>query len=66
MSDTEQIVFSFFGYAPGGYSVRCNDCHNQFTGDKRARRCLPCARTKRKENLAREQNHMSDLENNWS
>ncbi len=36
--------FPFFGFAPGGYLIRCKDCGEQVHGtDKRAYRCLPCA-----------------------
>lgn len=30
------------GYADGDYVCLCSDCSRQFTGDKRAQRCLPC------------------------
>jgi hypothetical protein len=33
------------GYAPGKYSVVCDDCKIRFEGDKRAHRCLACAET---------------------
>jgi hypothetical protein len=33
-----------FGYAPGGYWHRhCRACQKEFTGDKRAWNCRPCA-----------------------
>jgi len=31
------------GFAPGGYFCKCVHCDEQFTGDKRAISCLPCA-----------------------
>lgn len=31
------------GYAPGNYTFTCIDCEQEAIGDKRARRCLPCA-----------------------
>jgi hypothetical protein len=31
------------GFAPGGYFCKCVHCGEQFTGDKRAISCLPCA-----------------------
>lgn len=31
------------GFAPGDYLPRCNVCNRQFSGDKRAFHCLPCA-----------------------
>lgn len=31
------------GYAPGGYMCNCLSCGSQFTGDKRAFQCQPCA-----------------------
>lgn len=31
------------GYAPGNYTFKCIDCEQEAVGDKRARRCLPCA-----------------------
>lgn len=31
------------GYAPGDYFCRCIHCAVEFTGDKRALQCLPCA-----------------------
>lgn len=31
------------GYAPGNYTFKCMDCGYEAVGDKRARRCLPCA-----------------------
>jgi hypothetical protein len=31
------------GYAPGKYSVVCDDCKIRFEGDKRAHRCRACA-----------------------
>lgn len=31
------------GYAPGNYHCKCCTCGNQFTGDKRAVQCEPCA-----------------------
>ncbi len=30
-------------WAPGSYMCTCFDCEDQFTGDKRALQCLPCA-----------------------
>lgn len=33
-----------YGYAPGGYSCKCTMCEQEFTGDKRAGCCEPCAR----------------------
>lgn len=39
-----------WGYAPGGYMVRCRDCgSDDWAADKRARRCQPCARKAREE-----------------
>lgn len=33
-----------FGWAPGNYWFRaCRDCGDEYTGDKRCRRCRPCA-----------------------
>lgn len=32
-----------FGYAPGNYTCECSRCGQQFTGDKRAIACKPCA-----------------------
>jgi hypothetical protein len=31
------------GYAPGNYECKCCTCGNQFTGDKQAVQCEPCA-----------------------
>jgi hypothetical protein len=31
------------GYAPGNYFGKCSICEREFTGDKRAIHCLPCA-----------------------
>lgn len=31
------------GYAPGNYSCICANCKSEFTGDKRAVQCEPCA-----------------------
>jgi hypothetical protein len=31
------------GYAPGYYACRCVKCKTEFTGDKRAVHCEPCA-----------------------
>lgn len=31
------------GYAPGNYTFKCMDCGCEAVGDKRARRCQPCA-----------------------
>lgn len=31
------------GYAPGNYTCNCVTCKTQFTGDKRAVQCEPCA-----------------------
>lgn len=31
------------GYAPGNYLCKCTDCGKQFTGNKRAVQCEPCA-----------------------
>ncbi|MCJ2040963.1 hypothetical protein MKK55_18710 [Methylobacterium sp. J-059] len=31
------------GWAPGGYLGHCQDCVEVFVGDKRCRRCRPCA-----------------------
>lgn len=33
-----------YGYAPGDYSCKCTMCEQEFTGDKRAGCCEPCAR----------------------
>lgn len=30
-------------YADGKYANKCCDCEKEFTGDKRAIQCLPCA-----------------------
>ena len=30
-------------WAPGNYTNTCNKCHLEFTGDKRAGCCAPCA-----------------------
>ena len=65
MDATEQIVFPFYGYAPGGYLVVCPDCHQQFMGDKRARRCLPCARHVAWDDAQAFRRHERDLEANW-
>lgn len=32
------------GYAPGNYMCRCAICEGEFTGDKRAFQCWPCAK----------------------
>ena len=31
------------GYGPGNYRCTCSTCKSEFTGDKRATQCLPCA-----------------------
>lgn len=36
-----------YGYAPGSYTCNCRGCGKRFTGDKRAIRCLRCARVAR-------------------
>lgn len=50
----DQIEIDLFGattarllarsYAPGGYWRKCSQCGTQFTADKRAGRCLSCAK----------------------
>lgn len=37
------IKYPILGYAPGSYYCRCTTCGDQFTGDKRAVQCQPCA-----------------------
>lgn len=40
---TTQRQYPFFGFAPGFYLGPCTDCKEKFLGDKRSRRCEPCA-----------------------
>lgn len=37
------IKYPIIGYAPGSYYCRCATCGDQFTGDKLAVQCHPCA-----------------------
>lgn len=37
------IKYPIIGYAPGSYYCRCATCGDQFTGDKKAVQCQPCA-----------------------
>lgn len=32
-----------YGYAPGGYTAKCDGCGEAFVGDKRATECFYCA-----------------------
>lgn len=42
-----------FGYAPGGYIIKCFDCKEQsWDCDKRALRCKECAQKRLNESLA--------------
>jgi hypothetical protein len=38
-----KIKYPILGYAPGSYYCRCSTCGDQFTGDKQAVQCEPCA-----------------------
>ena len=37
------IIYPIVGYAPGNYNCQCTTCKAEFTGDKRAVQCEPCA-----------------------
>lgn len=39
----EEKKYPIGGFAPGFYSNTCVDCDKEFTGDKLARQCEPCA-----------------------
>jgi hypothetical protein len=39
----EEPKYPIGGYAPGNYSCKCVNCKIEFTGDKRAFQCEPCA-----------------------
>lgn len=39
----EESKYPIGGYAPGFYSCKCFTCKKEFTGDKRAVQCEPCA-----------------------
>jgi hypothetical protein len=44
MSTEYQVPnFRLGNYATGNYFGKCDICAEEFTGDKRARSCLPCA-----------------------
>ena len=38
-----KIEYPIGGYAPGHYICKCCNCQEEFTGDKRAVQCEPCA-----------------------
>jgi len=38
-----KINYPIGGFAPGFYSNKCCSCGDDFTGDKLARQCEPCA-----------------------
>lgn len=40
------------GWAPGNYLGKCRSCEREFTGDKRAVECLPCATASLKTRVA--------------
>jgi hypothetical protein len=40
---SEERKYPIGGYAPGSYTCKCSTCGKQFTGDKRAVQCEPCA-----------------------
>jgi hypothetical protein len=37
------IKYPIGGFAPGEYLCKCHICGKEFTGDKRAVECQPCA-----------------------
>ena len=39
----ESKTYPIGGYAPGNYFCKCVTCKKEFTGDKRAVQCEPCA-----------------------
>lgn len=43
MSKEEIKKYPIGGYAPGFYGCICTTCKKEFTGDKRAVQCEPCA-----------------------
>jgi reverse gyrase len=38
-----KIKYPIGGYAPGNYTSNCVSCKEEFTGNKYARQCEPCA-----------------------
>lgn len=38
-----KIKYPIGGFAPGSYSNKCVTCEEEFSGDKYARQCEPCA-----------------------
>lgn len=38
-----KIEYPIGGFAPGDYFGKCTNCKEEFTGDKRAVQCEPCA-----------------------
>ena len=38
-----EIEYPIGGFAPGNYFRKCTNCKQEFTGDKRAVQCEPCA-----------------------
>ena len=43
MDDVLEKIGRVGGWAPGNYMCTCVPCGSEFTGDKRAVHCLPCA-----------------------